>query len=59
VQGDKELEERYEEEDSWEEIAFLEGMEEADLKKKKGRSLFPDDLEEGEEEFEDTFPEDV
>lgn len=56
--SEEELEDQYEEEDSWEEQGFLEGMEEADVERKTRKSLFPDDTDEMEEEFDKKFSDD-
>lgn len=52
---EKDTEEQYEEDESWEEKGFLKGMEEADSDKKKNKQPFFDELEELES---DEFPED-
>jgi hypothetical protein len=51
VSSEEELESQYDEEDGWEEKGFLQGMEEADTEKKTRKSLFPDDIDEMDEEF--------
>ncbi len=56
--SEEELEDQYDEEEVWEEQGFLEGMEEADMEKKTRKSLFKDDLDELEEEFDEKFSED-
>jgi len=58
VFSEEELEDQYDEEEVWEEQGFLEGMEEADMEKKTRKSLFKDDLDELEEEFDEKFSED-
>lgn len=56
--SEEELENQYDEEDSWEEKGFLNGMEEADMEKKTRKSMFPDDMGEMEKEFDKKFSDD-
>ena len=53
--GEEELESQYDEEDSWEEKGFMKGMEEADVDKKKRKTLFSDGMDDLEDEFDEKF----
>ena len=56
--SEEELQDQYDEEDTWEEQGFLEGMEEADMERKTRKATFREDMEELEDEFDEKFSDD-